>query len=100
MDKFSIIELSGKGYKVRWTTENVKNIYEKYIELSSITKNKIIIQKNEKFISSTHLINLIKKNEKIISSKHLINLIKMQLVFFLLITLYFLYFYIYLCFFK
>ena len=92
MDKFSIIELCEKGYKIRWTTENLKNVYEKYIELSSITKNKIIIQKNEKIISSEHLINLIKKNKKFISFEYL-NLIKIQLVLILLIILYF---YIYL----
>ena len=87
MNTFSIIELCEKGYKIRLITDNVKNIYEKYTELSSITKNKIIIQKNDKIISLTHLINLIKHNKKNILFEYL-NFIKMYLIFFILITLY------------
>ena len=44
---YSIIELCDKGYKVRWATKNLEEIYKYYLKLSSVDE---IRTKKKKFI--------------------------------------------------
>tara|TARA_Y100000768_G_C23990603_1_gene692344 strand:+ start:530 stop:721 length:192 start_codon:yes stop_codon:yes gene_type:complete len=56
---YSILQLYDKGYKVRYTSDNLEEINEKYQQFKSIImdSNKIIIfdEKNNELISSEQL---------------------------------------------
>ena len=61
---YSISELCKNYYKIRYISDNHQEIYKKYIELSSITKNKLIIQRKKKIITLEYLENIINKQKR------------------------------------
>jgi len=50
---YSIVELYEKGYKVRYASNNLKEIYKIYNKLTTISQNKLYIfdDVNNKYIS-------------------------------------------------
>ena len=61
---YSISELCKNGYKIRYISDNHQEIYKKYIELSSITQNKLIIQRKKKIITLEYVENIINKQKR------------------------------------
>jgi hypothetical protein len=94
---YSIIELCDKGYKVRWATKNLEEIYKYYLKLSSVdeirTKKKkfiILDYKKKDIISLEQLKSLFEK--KIINNyEHTLNV---KILFIVLIILYLLFKYL------
>ena len=60
---YSIVQLYEKGYKVRYASNNLEEIYKNYNKLTTIYPNKLHIfdDVNNNFISYTCLVELITK---------------------------------------
>ena len=84
---YSISELCKNGYKICYISDNHQEIYKKYIELSSITQNKLIIQRKKKIITLEYVENIINKQKR----KYVIMLL---LIFILLIFIYLYYLFV------